>query len=160
MSHAEVEKTFKRDLSFIQELKWTITDVYANEKHIQATLISLGRELNEIEEKIEAEKKENAKKLEEKRKIIVEKMKDYFEIWKVIREIRARWLPEILKNKEYESWCNGKHFLGQIGEFMECAIKAFCMGDLEKAIKLVRDASISEDVFLILQKLSDKYGKS
>lgn len=73
--------------------------------------------------------------------------KNYLEILNEVRQIRKKYLAEIVKNPEGEIWCISKHLLASSMRFMEVGTKMLNDNKQEEAVDLFKKANSLWNMF-------------
>jgi len=83
----------------------------------------------------------------------------YLEVYDALRKVRSKYMKDIVKHPEGESWCISKPLLITSMRLIETGIKYNSDGDEKKAMTLMQDALDVWQLFWLIQKLGDKVDK-
>lgn len=77
----------------------------------------------------------------------------YLDIYNAVRELRSKYMKELVANKDGEVWCASKHMLSSVMRLIETGIKYGASGDRQKAMEMFSDAIDTYQMFWMLQAL-------
>ena len=84
----------------------------------------------------------------------------WIEVIEIVRKMRTKWLSQLVKKEKSQIWCVSKHLLSSIESFIEVGNRFVSSGQVKEAEEAYNDSQQLIKLFIILNELGGKNGKS